>query len=153
MRWSFDALYNAVNSKGIVAKGENKSVITWNYTPIVKNEDGSYTGSMEVVPTLPDITTVTIEGVVCCNYERYNNGDGEYAETEVEFTVEDKGNGVQVVTFTVPAEIAADYATGSGTSPDPKGLTGFDFYYSQVFDGTPGAGLYYSVQEDYFVVE
>jgi len=153
MRWSFDALYNAVNSKGIVSKGENKPVITWNYTPIVKNEDGSYTGSMEVVPTLPDITSVTIEGVVCCNYERYNNGDGQYDEAEVEFTVEDKGNGVQVVTFTVPAEIAADYATGSGTSPEPKGLTGFDFYYSQEFDGTPSAGLYYSVQEDYFVVE
>ena len=33
------------------------------------------------------------------------------------------------------------------------GALGFDFYYSQEFDGTPSAGLYYSVQEDYFVVE
>lgn len=152
MRWSFDALYNSVNSKGIVSKGQNKPVISFNYTPIVKNEDGSYTGSMEIVATLPDLTTVNVEDVVCCNYERYYNGDGQYDESSVEFTVEDKGNGVQVVTFTVPADLAADYATGSGVSLEPTGYTGFDFYYNQVFDGTPAAGLYYSVSEDYFEV-
>jgi len=152
MRWSFDALYNAVNSKGIVGKGQNKPVISFNYTPIVKNEDGSYTGSMEMVPTLPDVTTITPTGVVCCNYERYKLGDGQYDEKEVEFTVENKDNGVLLVTFTVPAELAEDYATGSGTSENPSGLTGFDFYYDQVLDGAESAGLYYSVQEDHFEV-
>ncbi len=152
MRWSFDALYNAVNSKGIVAKGQNKPVISFNYTPIVKNEDGSYTGSMEMVPTLPDVTTITPTGVVCCNYERYKLGDGQYDEKEVEFTVENKDNGVLLVTFTVPAELAEDYATGSGTAAEPSGLTGFDFYYDQVLDGAESAGLYYSVQEDHFEV-
>ena len=152
MRWSFDALYNAVNSKGIVGKGQNKPVISFNYTPIVKNEDGSYTGSMEMVPTLPDVTTITPTSVVCCNYERYKLGDGQYDEKEVEFTVENKDNGVLLVTFTVPAELAEDYATGSGTAENPSGLTGFDFYYDQVLDGAESAGLYYSVQEDHFEV-
>ena len=152
MRWSFDALYNAVNSKGIVGKGQNKPIATFNYTKIVKNEDGSYTGSMEIVPTLADITTITPTDVVCCNYERYKLGDGNYDEKSVEFTVENKDGGVVVVTFTVPAELAADYATGSGTSENPSGLTGFDFYYDQVFDGAESSGLYYSVQEDHFEV-
>ena len=135
-----------------MAKGQNKPVISFNYTPIVKNEDGSYTGSMEMVPTLPDVTTITPTGVVCCNYERYKLGDGQYDEKEVEFTVENKDNGVLLVTFTVPAELAEDYATGSGTAAEPSGLTGFDFYYDQVLDGAESAGLYYSVQEDHFEV-
>ena len=152
MRWSFDGLYNAVNSKGIVSAGKNEPIAKFNYTPIVKNDDGSYTGSMEITTTLPDLTTITPTAVACCEYERYYNGDGEYAETEVEFTTEDKGNGVIVVTFTVPADVAADYATGSGTSEAPTGYTGFDFYYDQVFDGAASSGLYYSVGEDHFEV-
>ena len=48
--------------------------------------------------------------------------------------------------------LAADYATGSGTSADPKGVTGFDFYYDYVLDGTESTGNYYSA-EDAFVVE
>lgn len=152
MRWSFDGLYNSVNSKGIVSAGKNEPIARFNYTPIVKNDDGSYTGSMEITTTLPDLTTITPTKVACCEYERYYNGDGEYAETEVEFTTEDKGNGVIVVTFTVPADVAADYATGSGTSEAPTGYTGFDFYYDQVFDGAESSGLYYSVGEDHFEV-
>ena len=152
MRWSFDGLYNSVNSKGIVSAGKNEPIAKFNYTPIVKNDDGSYTGSMEITTTLPDLTTITPTAVACCEYERYYNGDGEYAETEVEFTTEDKGNGVIVVTFTVPADVAADYATGSGTSEAPTGYTGFDFYYDQVFDGAESSGLYYSVGEDHFEV-
>ena len=152
MRWSFDGLYNSVNSKGIVSAGKNEPIAKFNYTPIVKNDDGSYTGSMEFTTTLPDLTTITPTKVACCEYERYYNGDGEYAETEVEFTTEDKGNGVIVVTFTVPADVAADYATGSGTSEAPTGYTGFDFYYDQVFDGAASSGLYYSVGEDHFEV-
>lgn len=152
MRWSFDGLYNSVNSKGIVSAGKNEPIAKFNYTPIVKNDDGSYTGSMEITTTLPDLTTITPTKVACCEYERYYNGDGEYAETEVEFTTEDKGNGVIVVTFTVPADVAADYATGSGTSEAPTGYTGFDFYYDQVFDGAESSGLYYSVGEDHFEV-
>ena len=152
MRWSFDGLYNSVNSKGIVSAGKNEPIARFNYTPIVKNDDGSYTGSMEITTTLPDLTTITPTKVACCEYERYYNGDGEYAETEVEFTTEDKGNGVIVVTFTVPADVAADYATGSGTSEAPTGYTGFDFYYDQVFDGAASSGLYYSVGEDHFEV-
>ena len=152
MRWSFDGLYNSVNSKGIVSAGKNEPIARFNYTPIVKNDDGSYTGSMEITTTLPDLTTITPTKVACCEYERYYNGDGEYAETEVEFTTEDKGNGVIVVTFTVPADVAADYATGSGTSEAPTGYTGFDFYYDQVFDGAESSNLYYSVGEDHFEV-
>ncbi len=152
MRWSFDGLYNSVNSKGIVSAGKNEPIAKFNYTPIVKNDDGSYTGSMEITTTLPDLTTITPTAVACCEYERYYNGDGEYAETEVEFTTEDKGNGVIVVTFTVPADVAADYATGSGTSEAPTGYTGFDFYYDQVFDGAESSNLYYSVGEDHFEV-
>ena len=66
--------------------------------------------------------------------------------------MEDQGNGVQVITFTVPAELAADYATGSGTSEAPMGATGFDLYYSMVFNGSAQDGLYYSVNDN-FVVE
>ena len=152
-RWSFDALYNAVNSKAIVSEGANKPALSFNYTPIVKNEDGSYTGEMEIVSTLPDLTELTVTGVVCCNYERYNNGDGEYDEAEVAFEVEVLSQGAQKVTFTVPAELAADYATGSGTVENPSGLTGFDFYYDMVFDGAESANQYYSVSSDYFTVE
>ena len=68
-------------------------------------------------------------------FERYRNGDKEYAEKEVEFKTEDKGNGVTLITFTVPADLAADYATGSGTVTAPTGITGFDFYYTTTFNG------------------
>ncbi|MBQ3761721.1 MAG: hypothetical protein II875_06905 [Clostridia bacterium] len=152
MRWSFDALYNAVSQKAITAEGQDKPVITIDYTNITKNEDGSYTGSFTVTTTLSDITEITITDVVCCNYERYNYGDGNYDESPVEFTVEAGENGVQTVTFTVPADLAADYATGSGTSAEPIGYTGFDLYYDQVFDGDASTGLYYSVYDN-FVVE
>ena len=56
------------------------------------------------------------------------------------------------ITFTVPADVAADYATGSGTFDNPTGVTGFDFYYDYTLDGKETAGNYYSV-EDTFVVE
>ncbi len=150
-RYSFDALYKAVNGNAIVSKGQNKAVLNFEYAPIVKNEDGSYTGSFTVKATLPEITTVTPTSVVCCDYERYYNGDGEYEETPVEFAVEDKGAGEQVITFTVPAELAEVYATGNGTSAAPAGSTGFDFYYDQVFDGTTTSGLYYSVNDAFEV--
>ena len=101
---------------------------------------------------LPDQTTITPTQIACCNYERYRNGDGEYAEEYIEFETEDKGDGVVRVTFTVPADIAADFATGSGTSENPTGVTGFDFYYDYVLGGKENAGSYYSV-EDTFVVE
>ena len=57
-----------------------------------------------------------------------------------------------IVNFTVPAELAAAYANGNGTSAEPKGTTGFDLYYDMVFNGGSQSGLYYSV-EDNFVVE
>lgn len=151
-RYSYDAFYLAANSQAIVSNGASKDVITYNYEPIVKNEDGSYAGAIEMTAALPDKTTLTVTDVVCCNYEHYNNGDGEYAEESVAFEVEDKGNGVTRITFTVPAELAADYATGSGTSENPAGATGFDFYYDYVLDGTESLGNTYSV-EDTFVVE
>ena len=152
VRWSYDALYNAANTKAIVAAGQNKATLAFEYTPIVKNEDGTYTGSLTITSTLPDLTAVTPTSIACCDYERYYNGDGQYEETEVEFTSEDKGNGVIVITFTVPADLAAAYATGNGTSEAPTGNTGFDFYYDLVFDGSTQSGLYYSV-EDAFIVE
>ncbi|MCR5611375.1 MAG: hypothetical protein K6F68_06055 [Clostridiales bacterium] len=152
-RWSFDALYNAVNSKAIVAQGQNKASLTFEYTPIVKNDDGSYTGTLTVKATLPDLTKFNVTSIACCNYERYYNGDGTYDEFELtDFTCEDQGNGVYVITFTVPADIAADYATGSGTSENPTGYTGFDFYYDLEFDGDTQS-TYYSVSEDHFIVD
>ena len=42
----------------------------------MKNEDGSYTGSFAVTCTLPDITKINATNVVCCDYERANNGAG-----------------------------------------------------------------------------
>ena len=151
MRWSFDALYNAVNSKAITSEGKNKPIASFEYTEIVKNDDGSYTGSFAITPTLKDITEITVTDIVCCNYERYNYGDGTYDETPVEFVTEEV-DGKIVATFTVPAELAADYATGSGTSENPIGYTGFDLYYDQVFDGEASQGLYYSAYDN-FVVE
>lgn len=150
-RYSYDAFIKAANNKAIVKEGKNNASVTFNYENIVKNADGSYTGALEVTTTLPDITTVTMDNIVCCNYERYYNGDKEYAEKAVTFTTEDKGNGVTRFIFTVPAELAADYATGSGTSANPSGYTGFDFYYTMNFDGSVSS-TYYSV-EDAFVVE
>lgn len=151
-RFSYDAFYKAANSQAIVTDGVEGAAVTFNYEPIAKNEDGSYTGAMEMKAALPDQTTITPTQIACCNYERYRNGDGEYAEEYIEFETEDKGDGVVRVTFTVPADIAADFATGSGTSENPTGVTGFDFYYDYVLGGKENAGSYYSV-EDTFVVE
>jgi len=152
-RYSYDAFYLAANNQAIVSNGKSEAVVSCTYEPITKNEDGSYTGALEITAALPDLTVVTPTAIACCNYERYRNGDNEYDETYLEdMTVEDKGNGVTRITFTVPAELAADYATGSGTSENPTGATGFDFYYDYVLDGVESQGNYYSV-EDTFVVE
>ncbi len=152
-RYSYDAFYLAANSQAIVASGRNEAAVSCTYEPLTKNEDGSYTGAVELKAALPELTTVTLTAIACCNYERYRYGDNVYDESYLEdFTAEDKGNGVTRVTFTVPAELAADYATGSGTSEDPKGATGFDFYYDYVLDGKESLGNYYSV-EDTFAVE
>ena len=151
MRWSYDALFNAANSQAIVSNGQDKAALSFEYNELVKNDDGSYTGSFVITKALPDLTTVTIDDVVCCNYERYRNGDGAYDEAPVDFEVTEDGATV-TVTFTVPAELAEDYATGSGTSEEPAGATGFDLYYSMEMDGNVSAGLYYSV-DDVFEVE
>ena len=152
LRFSYDALYNAANTKAIVSQGQNRPSVTIDYTNLVKNEDGTYTGSFSIVPTLPDLTKITPASVVCCNYERYYNGDGQYDEIALEDVKVEEKDGALVVTFTVPAELAADYAIGSGTSAEPSGLTGFDMYYDMEFDGSISAGLYESVQ-DMFEVE
>jgi hypothetical protein len=151
-RFSFDGLYKAVNGNAIVSKGANRSILDIKYTEMTKNEDGSYTGSFAIASTLPELTNVTVTGIMCCDYERYYNGDGQYEETEVEFTAENKEDGVVAVTFTVPAELAAQYATGNETSAEPTGYTGFDLYYDMEFDGNLQSGLYYSVN-DYFTIE
>jgi len=158
-RWSFDALYNAVNSSALVKDGKNAAAVTFDYTNLVKNEDGSYTGVFTFTKTLPDVTKIEIIKVACCNYERYYNGDGTYDETDLmtidgAVKAEDLGD-TYVVTFTVPAELAADYATGSGTSENPQGATGFDFYYILDLDGNVSGAdgsVYYSVNDN-FVVE
>lgn len=150
-RYSFDAFVLAANTQSIVADGKNKQAAAFDYVPMTKNADGTYTGAMEITAALPDQTTIEVTDVVCCNYERYRNGDGVYDEKAVEFTVEDKGNGVTRVTFTVPADLAADYAIGSGTSEAKTGATGFDFYYTITLDGS-ASNAYYSV-DDFFVVE
>lgn len=147
-RYSFDAFVMAANSQAIVTQGVKKPEITLDYTPIVKNDDGSYTGSFTINATLPDMTKFTATQVVCCNYERYRNGDLKYDEKAVEFKTEDKGKGVTVVTFTVPADLAADYATGSGTVTAPTGITGFDLYYDLSFNGADSSSAY-SVEDKF----
>ena len=146
LRWSYDALFNAANSQAIVSKGQDQAALKFEYNELVKNEDGSYTGSFVITKALPDLTTVTIDDVVCCNYERYRNGDGTYDESSVEFEAVEDGATI-TVTFTVPAELAEDYATGSGTSEEPAGATGFDLYYSMDLNGNVSEGLYYSVED------
>jgi len=150
-RFSFDALYKAANATAVVNNGQNKASLTFDYTEIVKNADGSYTGSMVITPALPDLSVVTVTDVVCCDYERYYNGDEEYEEESVAFEVKEENN-TYIVTFTVSVELAAKYANGNGTSEEPEGYTGFDFYYDFELDGSLSSGLYYSV-EDYFEVE
>lgn len=150
-RYSYDAFVLAANSQSVVAEGKNKQAAIFNYENMKKNADGSYTGTLEITAALPAETQITVTDVVCCNYERYRNGDGVYEEKSVEFTTEDKGNGVMLVTFTVPADLAADYAIGSGTSEAKTGATGFDFYYTIAL-GDNTSDAYYSV-EDSFVVE
>ena len=149
--WSFDALLEATNSKAIVADGKYADAVTIEYSEIVKNADGSYTGSFTLTPALPAQTTLSADDVVCCNYERYYNGDGNYAEESVPFEQSVGANGALTVTFTVPAELVADYIDGSGTSEDPEGYTGFDLYYTIELDGD-ASSTYYSAY-DYFDVE
>ena len=150
-RFSFDAFVNAANNMAVVAEGANADPFTFGYNKIAKNEDGTYTGSFEMTATLPEATTLSVDQLVCCNYERYYYGDGQYVETALETSLEDKGNGLYVVTFTVPANLAADYATGSGTSAEPSGFTGFDIYYSYTVDGVAGSNFYGT--QDSFVIE
>ena len=153
MKWSFDALYNAVNGTAVVAGGQNKAAVAFEYHEIEKNEDGSYTGSFDVTLALPDITTFGLDGVVCCDYERYYNGDKTYEEADLEeVELEETGKGTYKVTFKVPAELVEQYIDGNGTSAEPEGYTGFDLYYNYNLNGVDNQGLLYSV-EDYFVIE
>ncbi len=152
MRWSYDALYKAANSTAIVSKGQNTEAVNIEYTNVVKNEDGTYTGSFTLTPTQPSETTLKADKIVCCNYERYYNGDGKYDETPIEFTEELKDGGVLVVTFTVPAELAADYAIGSGTSEKPTGYTGFDLTYTMSIAGNESQAME-SVEDTFEVPE
>ena len=123
-------------------------MLSINYKDIRKNDDGSYTGSFTVTKLLPSITEFTPTSVVCCNYERYYYGDGEYDEIEVDFTVEESKSSTYVITFTVPAEVAEDYYTGSGTSEDAAGYTGFDLYYDLTVNGS--AISFWESVYDYF---
>jgi ABC-type transport system substrate-binding protein len=150
-RWSFDALYNAANVQAIVSEGQNKEIVAFDYTNISKNDDGTYSGSLKVTAALPGITKVDIQKIVCCNYDRYYNGDGTYVEKEVEFTVDDSTKGTYVVNFTVPADIVEEFTKGEGLPEQPTGSTGFDIYYGLEFNGEP-SDTYHSV-EDTFVIE
>ncbi len=151
-RWSYDALQGAANGTVVVSKGQKKAPVEIEYTELTKNEDGSYTGSFTLTSTNPEIIKVDVKSVVCCNYERYRNGDGEYDETELEDVKVEEKNGVYTVTFTVPAELAEDYATGSGKSEEPKGITGFDLYYDLTIDGNVSTDLIYGA-DDVFEVK
>ncbi len=144
--YSFDALYNATNLRAIIVDGRNEADVNIEYNEIVKNADGTYTGSFVLKPTMPELSKATVNSVVCCNYERYKNGDKEYDEKEITFETAEK-DGTITVTFTVPADLAADYATGSGTSKEPKGLTGFDLYYDFEFNGNVTKDRVYSAND------
>jgi hypothetical protein len=144
--YSFDALFNAANTSAVVVDGKNKAALDMVYTQLKKNDDGTYTARLTVSEAIPDQTEIKINKVVCCNYERYNNGDGQYAEEEVPFTVSEM-NGVTTVTVTVPAALAADYATGSGTTTKNERTTGFDFYYDITLGGNTTKDIYYSTND------
>ena len=146
-RFSFDALYNAANSRAIVADGQNKAILNFAYTNMVRNEDGSYTGSFTATPTLKDLTAFMPTMLICLNYERYLYGDGQIMQEFLPFDAQVTEDGSTVVTFTVPAEVAADYAIGSGTSPTPMGITGFTLLYDMAFDGNVSSGLNYSATD------
>lgn len=144
--YSFDALFNAANTSAVIVDGKNKAALDMVYTQLKKNDDGTYTARLTVSEAIPDQTEIKINKVVCCNYERYNNGDGQYAEEEVPFTVSEM-NGVTTVTVTVPAALAADYATGSGTTTKNERTTGFDFYYDITLGGNTTKDIYYSTND------
>ncbi len=144
--YAFDALFNAANSSAVIVEGKNKTALDMVYTKLKKNDDGTFTAKLTVSEAIPDQTEVKINKVVCCNYERYNNGDGQYAEEEVPFTVSEV-NGVTTITVTVPAALAADYATGSGTTTKNERTTGFDFYYDITLGGNTNKDIYYSTTD------
>ncbi len=151
VRWSFDALVNAGNTQAIVKDGENKVAVSFDYHNLTKNADGLQTASFDVELALPDKSTFEVTQIMCCNYDRYRNGDGNYVEKPVEFTVEDKGNGKYTVNLTVPADVFTEFTTGEGL-PDPAtGETGFDLYYNLTLDGTPSSS--YNSVNDTFVLE
>ena len=141
-RWSFDALYMAVNGTAVVSDGKYEQSTSIDYTEIVNNGDGTYSGSFTIKATLPDITTIEVTAIVCCNYDRYYNGDGNYVELPVEFTVDNSTTGVYVVNFTVPADVVAEFTTGEGLPEEPTGSTGFDIYYDIAIDGTQDSSVY-----------
>ncbi|MBP5184622.1 MAG: hypothetical protein J6113_05900 [Lachnospiraceae bacterium] len=149
--WSFDALVNAANTSAVVAQGENKDAVSFNYTKITKNADGLQTASFEVTAGLPEKTKFEVTEIVVCNYDRYKNGDKEYDEQPVDFKVEDKGNGTYLITITVPAEVFEAFTTGEGHPETLTGETGFDVYYDLDLDGNKSS-TYYSVT-DYFVLD
>lgn len=142
-RWSFDALYNAVNSKAIVVAGQNKPTLSFNDLGLTKNADGTYTGVMEITPSLADKTELSNIVAVCCDYEGYKNQGLAYDEVEVATTFELK-DGKYVVTYTVTAELATAYSHGVENA-----LTGFDIYYDMVFDGDASEGNYYSIEANF----
>ena len=148
IRWSFDALYNAVNGQAFVSGGENTKVVETDYTEIVNNGDGTYSGSFTLTAALPDDTEISVDAVICCNYDRYYNGDGNYVEDECEFTVDDSKKGTYVINFTVPAEIVTEYTSGEGLPEEPTGYTGFDLYYNVTLKGNTDSATY-SVEDNF----
>ncbi len=148
LKWSFDALYTAANQQAVVAKGQNKQALEFTYNEITKKDDGTYEGSFVVKAALADKTTFVPTDIECCNYDRYNNGDGTYVEKPVTFTTEDKGNGEWVVSFVVPADVVTEFTTGEGLPDEPTGATGFDIYYDMTLDGA-ASSTYYSVNDTF----
>ena len=148
MLWSFDALVNAANTQAIVAQGQNKAALEFSYISLTKNAEGKQSASFEVTAALPDKTQFTVDDIVCCNYDRYNNGDGTYVEKSVQFTTEDKGNGKYVVTIIVPDDVYTEFTSGEGLPAEPTGATGFDMYYTLTLDGKQSS-TYYSVNDTF----
>lgn len=143
-RYSFDALWTAANSVGVVKDGANEVAIKQEMTKFDKQEDGSYNATIELTPTLPEETTVMdITNVVLCWYEGGQDGYKEEvmfdatAEANPNCTVEikktEKG-GIEKVIIEIkfPKDLVDAYG----------GAMGIDVYYNNKLGVFENTGLY-----------
>ena len=120
-RWSYDALFMAANSIGVVKEGANKIALTSKLVAKEAQEDGSIIAKFVFNYTLPEETSVEIIKMVPFGYTSAQ----KYLEFDAEYTTEldEEGNTVYVVS--VPKE-AVEACDGHAL----KGYFGIDAYYT-----------------------